>query len=88
MTVIDIPKLRKFAELKEKRLIRFVAHATHPISTGKLEGMNNKIKVSKRIAHGYRDEDYFFTLIRYKSSLGPNKSVKRLKKCIAKNSTN
>ncbi|MBQ3774972.1 MAG: transposase, partial [Ruminobacter sp.] len=41
-----------------------------PISTGKLEGMNNKIKVAKRIAYGYRDEDYFFTLIRYQSSLG------------------
>ena len=42
-----------------------VAHATHPISTGKLESMNNKIKVAKRIAYGYRDEDYFFRLIRY-----------------------
>ncbi|MBR5427475.1 MAG: transposase, partial [Clostridia bacterium] len=29
------------------------------------EGFNNKIKVAKRIAYGYRDEDYFFTLIRY-----------------------
>jgi transposase len=35
--------------LKEKRLKGLVAHATHPISTGKLEGMNNKIKVAKRI---------------------------------------
>ena len=30
-----IPQLQKFAELKEKRLKRLVAHATHPISTGK-----------------------------------------------------
>ena len=30
-----------YAELKEKRLKGLVAHATHPISTGKLEGMNN-----------------------------------------------
>ncbi len=67
---IGIPQLQKFAELKERRLIGLVAHATHPISTGKLEGMNNKIKVAKRIAYGYRDEDYFFTLIRYQSSLG------------------
>ena len=36
-----IPQLQKFAELKEKRLKGLVAHATHPISTGKLEGMNN-----------------------------------------------
>jgi len=56
--------------LKEKRLIGLVAHATHPVSTTKLEAMNTKIKVAKRIVYDYRDEDYFFTLIRYKSSLG------------------
>ena len=65
-----IPQLQKFAELKERRLRGLVAHATHPISTGKLEGTNNRIKVAKRIAFGYRDEEYFFTLIRYLSSLG------------------
>ena len=69
-----IPQLQKFAELKEKRLKGLVAHATHPISTGKLEGMNNKIKVAKRIAYGYRDEDYFFRLIRYQSSLSIQKN--------------
>ena len=40
-------------------------HAVFPISTGKLEGFNNKTKVAKRIGYGYRDDDYFFTLIRY-----------------------
>ena len=40
-----IPQLQKFAELKEKRQIGLVAHATHPISTDKLKGMNIKIKV-------------------------------------------
>lgn len=60
-----IPALVKFAELKEKRLEGLVAHARHCISTGKLEGFNNKIKVAKRIGYGYRDEAYFFTLIRY-----------------------
>ena len=33
----------------------------------KLEGFNNKIKVAKRIGYGYRDDDFFFTLIRYLS---------------------
>lgn len=61
----EIPALVKFATQKEKRLPGLVAHAAFPISTGKLEGFNNKIKVAKRIAYGYRDEDYFFTLIRY-----------------------
>lgn len=31
----------------------------HPISTGPLEGINNKIKVLKRKAYGYRDLEYF-----------------------------
>jgi len=29
-----------------------------------LEGMNNKIKVIKRVAYGYRDNDYFFLKIK------------------------
>ena len=62
-----IEPLVKFAMLKEKRLEGLVAHASHPISTGKLEGFNNKIKVCKRIGYGYRNDDYFFTLIRFVS---------------------
>ena len=30
-----------------------------PISTSPLEGFNNKIKVLKRKAYGYRDKEYF-----------------------------
>ena len=55
----------KFAELKRSRLDGLAAHAVFPISTGKLEGFNNKIKVAKRIGYGYRDDEYFFTLVRY-----------------------
>ena len=62
-----IPALVKFAVLKEKRLSGLAAHAVFPISTGKLEGFNNKIKVAKRIAYGYRNESYFFSLIRFLS---------------------
>ena len=62
-----IPQLVKFAELKEERIEGLVSHAVHPISTGKLEGFNNKIKVAKRTAYGYRNDEYFFTLIRYLS---------------------
>ena len=60
-----IPALVKFAELKEKRLPGLIAHASFPISTSKLEGFNNKIKVVKRIGFGYRDDDFFFSLIRF-----------------------
>ena len=60
-----IEPLIKFANLKEKRLEGLISHATHQISTGKLEGLNNKIKVAKRIGYGYRNDDYFFILVRY-----------------------
>lgn len=61
----EIKQLRKFAELKESRIDGLVAHAKHGISTGKLEGFNNRIKTIKRTAYGYRDMRYLFTLIRY-----------------------
>ncbi len=67
-----IPALVKFAELKEKRIDGLIAHATYPISTGKLEGFNNKIKVAKRLAYGYRDNHFFFTLVRFLSVPLPN----------------
>jgi len=51
--------LVRFAVQKEKRLPGLAAHAIYSISTGKLEGFNNKIKVAKRIGYGYRDDDFF-----------------------------
>ena len=63
----EIPALVRFAVRKEKRLPGLAANAIYSISTGKLEGFNNKIKVAKRIGYGYRDDDFFFTLIRYLS---------------------
>ena len=68
----NIPALVRFAELKEKRIDGLIAHATYPISTGKLEGFNNKIKVAKRLAYGYRDNHFFFTLVRFLSVPFPN----------------
>ena len=62
-----IPALVKFAQLKEKRLLGLVAHATIPISTGKLEGFNNVIKTAKRTAYGYLNNEFFLKLIRYLS---------------------
>ena len=63
----EIPALVRFAVQKEKRLPGLAAHAICSISTAKIEGFDNKIKVAKRIGYGYRDDDFFFTLIRYLS---------------------
>ena len=37
-----------------------ITHATHKISSGKIEGINNKIKTLRRQAYGYPDDEYFF----------------------------
>lgn len=66
-----IPALVHFAEIKERRLNGLIAHAQYPISTGKLEGFNNKIKVAKRVGYGFRDDHYFFLLVR-SLSLSPS----------------
>ncbi|HLU61195.1 MAG TPA: transposase, partial [Gammaproteobacteria bacterium] len=36
----------------------------HRLNTSVLEGINNRIKVIKRMAYGYRDSNYFFLKIR------------------------
>ena len=67
-----IDALVHFADLKEKHIAGLIAHATFPISTGKLEGFNNKIKVAKRVGYGYRDDEFFFLLVRFISLPQPN----------------
>ena len=60
-----VPALAKFGRQKLKRLDGLVAHAKFPINTGKLEGFNNKIKVAKRNAYGFRNMGFFFSYIRF-----------------------
>jgi transposase len=54
----------RFADRLKLEAEYIVNHALHPLHTSLLEGINNKIKVMKRMAYGYRDEDYFFLKIR------------------------
>jgi len=56
--------LRRFAQLLKRHLPGILAHCRHPLNTGVVEGINNKIKVLKRMAYGYRDDAYFFLRIR------------------------
>lgn len=50
---------RRFAQMLKKREEGIVNNGTYGFSTNRLEGANNKIKVAKRVAYGYRDFDYF-----------------------------
>jgi transposase len=55
--------LIKFAKNLKERLPGILAHCHYQYNTGLLEGINNKIKVIKRIAYGFRDKEYFFLRI-------------------------
>lgn len=59
-----IPALVVFARRLQPKLAGILAHCQYPLHTGLLEGMNNKIKVLKRMAYGFRDDAYFFLKIR------------------------
>lgn len=51
--------LKKLANTISRHAEGVLAWFDHPISTGPLEGMNNKIKTMKRQAYGYRDTEFF-----------------------------
>lgn len=59
-----IPALVAFARNLKLKLAGILAHCRYPLHTGLLEGINNKIKVLKRMAYGFRDDAYFFLKIR------------------------
>jgi len=42
-----------------KHFYGILAYYDYPISTGPLEGTNNKIKTMKRQAYGFRDKEFF-----------------------------
>ena len=62
-----IPALVRFAKLKEKRIDGLANHAKCPINTSRFGKGTTWIKVAKRNAYGYKNDRYFFTLIRYLS---------------------
>lgn len=55
----EINALRKLAVTLYDARKEILAWYNGRISTAKVEGINNKIKVMKRVAYGYRDESYF-----------------------------
>jgi len=59
-----IEALKQFARKLTDHLPGILAHCKYPIHTGFLEGVNNKIKVIKRVAFGFHDLEYFFLKIR------------------------
>lgn len=60
----EIPALMRFANLLKPYWRGILSRVRWPMHTGILEGINNKIKLIKRTAFGYRDSDYFFLKIK------------------------
>ncbi len=56
--------VQQFANRLKGYVEGIIASAIYRMNTSVLEGMNNKIKVIKRMAYGYRDNDYFFLKIK------------------------
>ena len=52
-----------FSKLVDEHFSGIIAHATYNISSGRIEGINNKIKTLRRQGYGYPDDEYFFLKI-------------------------
>lgn len=59
-----IAALKTFAQRLKPYAPGILAHCRWPFGTSIVEGINNTIKVIKRMAYGYRDDAYFFLRIR------------------------
>ncbi len=55
----SIGMLKKFANTLAGHAFGILNHYDYPISTGPLEGTNNKIKTLQRQAYGFRDMEFF-----------------------------
>lgn len=56
--------VQQFARRLQAYVEGIIASAVYRMNSSVLEGMNNKIKVIKRMAYGYRDNEYFFLKIK------------------------
>jgi len=57
--VSEIQQLKAFAKTLANHRKGILSYYDFRISTGPLEGMNNKIKTMKRQAYGFRDMEFF-----------------------------
>lgn len=60
----EIAPVIKFAKRLRKYVRGIIASAIYPMHSSVLEGVNNRIKVIKRMAYGFRDSAYFFLKIK------------------------
>ena len=56
---LNHPSVNAFTKMLERRRYGILNHCDLAIHTGKLEGVNNKIKIIKRNVYGFHDLRYF-----------------------------
>jgi transposase len=56
---LNHPSVTSFVRMLERHQYGILNHCDYQIHTGKIEGVNNKIKVIKRKAYGFHDLRYF-----------------------------
>ncbi len=59
-----VEPLIRFAKRLKPYLDGIISSAIYRLNTSVLEGINNRIKVIKRMAYGFRDNEYFFLKIK------------------------
>lgn len=59
----QIPEMQAFANTLRNHHDKILNYHVCPITTGPLEGTNNKIKTMKRQSYGFRDDEYFMLKI-------------------------
>lgn len=59
-----IEPLIRFAKQLQPYINGIIASASYRLNTSVIEGINNRIKVIKRMAYGFRDNEYFFLKIK------------------------
>ena len=60
----DVKEITQFADNQNRRYRDGITNSgIYKLRTSVLEGINNKIKVLRRVAYGYRDTDHFFLRI-------------------------
>jgi transposase len=57
--MLGLKHFLRLADTLQEHRSGLLSYFRHRISTGPLEGLNNKIKVLKRQAYGFRDMLYF-----------------------------
>jgi transposase len=55
----SIGQLHKMAKTLRTHATGILAYAEHPITSGRLEGINNKIKTLTKRSYGFHDENFF-----------------------------